>query len=294
MTSQTVWSQLTLVGNYILESPLRIGNGTTGTVLDSEGRPYIPGSTFRGALRAYLESMLRVVHTPQHDTPQTVTLRGSDGRPVSVTRMVTLCCDSVDKRDDDLNYQGCLTKAIVAKWEADPLLRPILAEALVNNSCQVCRLFGASWLAGRVFVADLPVINSEWRGGFHTRGGLTLSRDRDVAIEGSRYERQAVPSGTAFTFQLVAQNVTPAEQGMILLGLRAFESGMVLLGADRARGFGRGHLAIDWWNCRYVDGDHLIDALLGAETQPFTEVEAEARLNAFVAQLGKSYASPHL
>src|SRR5260370_21453384 len=89
---------------------------------------------------------------------QTLPLRGPDGRPAPVTRLVKLACDSVDKRDDDLNYQGCLTGAIVARWEGDPALRPGFEAALVACSCQVCRLFGAPWLAGRVTLADLRIV----------------------------------------------------------------------------------------------------------------------------------------
>src|SRR5438552_16739215 len=108
------WSRLTIVGDYILESPLRIGTSSDSMALDSSGRPYIPGSSFRGALRAYIESALRGIEDDRHSIRQSVTLRGPDGRAAPVSRIVRLCCESVDKRDDDLNYQGCLNKAIVA------------------------------------------------------------------------------------------------------------------------------------------------------------------------------------
>ncbi|HLY26436.1 MAG TPA: RAMP superfamily CRISPR-associated protein, partial [Aggregatilineales bacterium] len=198
--NNTVWSRLTLVGEYVLESPLRIASepGTEAVVLDGDGRPMIPGSSFRGALRAYLEGLLRALEKDQHVTRQTITLRGPDGRPSPVTRLVKLACDSVDKRDDDLNYQGCLTRAIVERWENDPLLRPGFEEAVLSCSCQVCRLFGAPWLAGRIVASDLRVIPESWPGTFAVRRGATLSRDRDVMIEGSLYRREAVPTGTRF------------------------------------------------------------------------------------------------
>ena len=283
MTSHSFFSRLTLVGDYVLDSPLHIGNGPDGVATDAEDRPLIPGSTFRGALRAYIESVLRGVETDQHTTRQSVTLRGSDGRPVTNTRVVRLACDSTDKRDDDLQYQGCLTRAIVTRWESDPVLRPKLDSALADCTCQICRLFGAPWLAGRVHIADL--VARDWKGSLLRRGGLAISRDRDVMIEGSSYQREAVPPGTSFGFQLVAENVTPVEQGMILLGLRAFEAGLIALGGDRARGLGYGHLAIDWWNCRYVDADHLISTLLGNDPQIFTDSEAETRIDALAAVL---------
>ncbi len=289
MTAQAFFSRLTLVGEYVLDTPLRIGAGpdNAGVALDHDNRPFIPASSFRGALRAYIEAALRGMYAPHQDQRVTVTLRGPDGRPMPTTRTVKVCCDSVDKRDDDAHYQGCLTKAIVAKWEADPVLRPQLDSALIDSTCQVCRLFGAPWLAGRVSVADLRLgDNGSDADAAIMRGGLSINRDTDTAIEGSAYQRQAIPAGLRFTFRLAAENVTPVEQGMILLGLRAFESGMISLGADRARGLGRGRLALDWWNCRYVDTSNLIGALLlGTEPQVFSEVEADARITALAALL---------
>ena len=285
MSAQAFWSRLSLVGDFVLDTPLRVSAQNVGIAADAYGRPIIPGSTFRGALRAYIESVLRGAYDESQNKRQSVTLRGPDGRAAPVSRIVKLCCDSVDKRQDDLNYQGCLTTAIVAKWQADPVLRPNLDSALVDCSCQVCRLFGAPWLAGKVFVADLQA--RDWTGTLQTRAGMAISRDRDTAIEGSQYQRQSVPPGTRFNFQLSAENVSPIEQGLLLLGLRAFEVGLIGLGADRTRGLGYGRLAIDWWNCRYVDADHLIAALLGAEPQVFTDSDADARISALSLLLSK-------
>ncbi len=285
MTFQAFWSRLTLVGDYVLETPLRIGAGADSLALDANARPVIPASSFRGALRAYVESVLRGMDDGRHDARRTITLRGTDGRPVAVQRLVKLCCDSVDKRDDDLNYQGCLTRAIVARWEADPAMRPQLDSALVDCSCQVCRLFGAPWLASRVHVTDLRLVN-DWSGAYAARGGLSISRDTDTAVEGSQYQRQAVPAGTRFSFQLSVENATPAEQGIVLMGLRAFEAGLISLGSDRARGLGRGRLSIDWWNCRSLDTGNLFGALLvGTAPQVFTETDAEARITALADML---------
>jgi CRISPR-associated RAMP protein (TIGR02581 family) len=282
------WSRLGLVGEYVLDSPLRIGAGAEGLALDAAGHPVIPATTFRGALRAYVESVLRGMQNGSHDARRTVMVRGPDGRTTPTQRIVKLCCDSVDKRDDDLNYQGCLTRAIASRWEADPVLRPQLDSALVDCSCQVCRLFGAPWLAGRVHVADLRIADN-WTGTYVTRGGLSISRDADTAIEGSQYQRQAVPAGTRFSFQLAVENASPAEEGIILMGLRAFEAGLISLGADRGRGLGRGRLAIDWWNCRYLDTDNLIGALLvGATPRVFTDTDAEARISALADMLRAS------
>jgi CRISPR-associated RAMP protein (TIGR02581 family) len=280
MTLQNFWSRLTLVGDYTLDTPLRIGAGADNVAQDAEGRPIIPATSFRGALRAYVESVLRGMDDERHHVRHMVTLRGPDGRPNAVQRLVKVCCESVDKRDDDVNYQGCLTRAIVTRWESDQALRPQLDSALIDCSCEVCRLFGAPWLASRVHIADLRIVNG-WSGTYGTLGGLAISRDTDTMIDGSQYRRQVVPAGTRFGVQVTVENASPAEQGMILIGLRAFEAGLISLGADRARGLGRGRLSIDWWNCRYLDTSNVIGALLvGTTPQIFTETDAEARISA--------------
>jgi CRISPR/Cas system CSM-associated protein Csm3 (group 7 of RAMP superfamily) len=276
------WSRLTLLGEYALESPLRIASAgdSESVALDNDGRPIIPANSFRGALRAYLEGMLRALEKDQHIRRQSITVRGPDGRPTQIVRTVRLACDSVDKHDDDLNYQGCLTGAIVSRWADDPVLRPGFDAALVSCSCQVCRMFGAPWLAGRVSIADLRVIPESWPGTYSVRRGVTLSRDRDVMIEGGVYSREVVPTGARFTFQLQAQDLTPAEQGLVLLGLRGFENGQIALGADRSRGLGRGRLALDWDRSHYADADQLIPSMLGKNMPTFGEADAEGRIAA--------------
>src|SRR5262245_48022713 len=90
------WSRLILVGTITLESPLRIGAGEGQIALDAAGVPYLPGSTLRGALRTYIESALRGMTKPSWRGQYSVTLRGLDGRPATVSRMVALSCDSTD------------------------------------------------------------------------------------------------------------------------------------------------------------------------------------------------------
>jgi CRISPR-associated RAMP protein (TIGR02581 family) len=280
----SAWSRLVLVGTYTLEAPLRIGNEAGELLLDANNQPMIPGSTMRGALRTYIESALRSMTDTSHNLQQTLSVRGPDNRTIQTVRTVAICCDSVDKRDDDLNYQGCLTTAIVKKWEADPIIRPVLDSALIDCTCHVCRLFGANWIAGRVFVSDLHVVNGALVPVLQTRGGIALSRDRDIKLKGREYQRQIVPAGTRFSFQLVAENTTIEEQGILLLGLRGLINGWISIGADRSHGFGRGRLALDWANSRIMD----VTTLLGNPSgdQPFTENDAESRLLELANWLG--------
>jgi CRISPR/Cas system CSM-associated protein Csm3 (group 7 of RAMP superfamily) len=267
LSTDQPWSRLDLAGEFVLDTPLRIAADISGNPLcDASGQPIIPATTFRGVLRAYIESILRSLNADIPPTIRHLTVTGSDGKPQDVVRFVALCCDSTDKHPDDALYQGCLTEAIIARWRADMQLRPSLDRMIAVCSCMACRLFGTSWLAGRVRVDPLTTTESSWEGDFVPVG---------------KKKRPAVPAGTRFRFHLSVENATFAEQGLILLGLDGFENGRLALGAERSRGLGQGHLALDWWNCRYLDAGGVIGALLGGEAPAaFTEVDVEARFQA--------------
>ncbi len=261
------WSRLDLAGEYVLETPLRIAGGANGLPLcDSAGCPIIPATTFRGVLRAYVESILRSLNADIPLAIRHLTVTGSDGKPRPLIRYVALCCDSTDKRADDDAYQGCLTEAIVARWRTDPRVRPEFDRALVACTCTACRLFGTPWLAGRVRIAPLLLVESSWDGEF---------------VPAGKKNRPAVPAGARFHFHLTVECATFAEQGLILLGLSGFENGRLALGAEQSYGLGQGRAALDWWNCRYLAAAGVSGTLLGGEPPAsFSEIDAEARIQA--------------
>ena len=277
---RAAWSRLELAGDYVMDSAFRIGAGDNDVLLDRDGRPYIPGSTLRGALRAYTESFLRAMDSDALTEVREVLISGTQGNSIPMLRRVALCCDSVDRPVNSTSYQGCLTEGIVALWRADPLLQSTLNDALTACTCHTCRVFGAPWLAAKIVVADMP-LRGTWNGLYEARGGLALSRDAGVTIHGSPYTRRALPARLRFTFRLVMEDADFAEQGMVLLGLRALELGWVPLGADRARGLGQGHLELNWAACRYLDATSLVQTLLLKQAAPFSGQDAEVRIAAF-------------
>jgi CRISPR-associated RAMP protein (TIGR02581 family) len=278
--SPAAWSRLELYGEWVADSAFRIGDGSPdGVAFDLADLPFIPAGSLRGALRTHCESMLRAMDSDAMQVIQEIQITGTNNKPVPMLRRVGLACDSVDKPANSLNYQGCLTEAIVQLWAKDPLVA--LDQAVPACACLACRVFGASWLRGKLHLSDLPLIPDSWDESDMLRGGITLNRDTGTRIPGQNYERRALPPGVRFTLRLILENATLEEQGMVLLGLRAFELGWIALGADRARGLGWGHLEIDWWNCRYADQETWIEALLFKEPLPFTEEDAEARIAIF-------------
>ena len=272
-------NRLWLPGRLRLETALRVGTGRSTeavgvdlpVVKDFYDRPYIPGSSFKGALRAYIESVLRG-------------LQERLGRK-------DLACLSVSKPDSP-DYEGCLTQSKVNNMKEEFRDNPqALEQAFWEGSCWVCRVFGAPWLASKVWVRDLTVDEETWPERYEQRDGVAIDRDTGTAAEGFKYEFEAVPPGVVFNFEFLAENASPAEQGLLLLALRGFEEGHVMLGGGRSRGLGRVRLEIDWDGSEYVDEAILLDYLLGTVEKESLRAFADedfrrSRLEEFLKEAG--------
>lgn len=248
---------------------------------DTLGKPYIPGSSFKGALRSYVESVLR---TLQDRTD---------------LRDRNLACLSVGKPDDrpqdEAQQHICLTQQEVSilkaiapgDWAASPRLPAALKrrlpdvekvkvliqnnsrEAIVDDtlrdlSCWTCRVFGAPWLAAKALVRDL-MSSEELAWPVELRTGVAIDRDAGRAYPGQLYDLEVLPAGVTFDLHILVENASPAELGLLWLGISAFERGEVPLGGARSRGLGWCSLSPNWERSRYIEQDNLIDFLFSPE-----------------------------
>jgi CRISPR-associated RAMP protein (TIGR02581 family) len=197
---------------------------------DLQGRPYIPGSSFKGAYRAHLEKLLR----------------GLDE---------TLACPSTSRSEGLNRLPGCLTKDDVDSLKHDVQYRydaAALSHELICRSCWTCSVLGAPWLASKVLVRDLTVIPVTWFDHYQVRDGVAIDRDTETAAEGLKYDFEAVPAGTEFRFEMVVENASDPELGLVLLGLREFSEGYVPLGGAASRGLGDVRLDLNWEQSEWV------------------------------------------
>jgi CRISPR-associated protein Csm3 len=250
-------SRLRLRGQLRFDSAHRIG-AERSLAVDApdlpvlrtvDGRPYIPGSSFKGAWRAYTEAVLRALQAQ----PGVV-----DGN---------LACLAVNKPaqrpNPDPDEGRCLTQAEVRSYKQDLKIDPPALDRLLREkSCWTCRIFGNSWLSSKVMVKDL-MIHEESFLRTEIRDGVAIDRDSGRAAHGFKYRFEAVPVGAGFDLEILAENASPAELGVIALGLKAFERGDVLLGGAKSRGLGWCHLEPDWEASQYVSADQLLDSLFG-------------------------------
>jgi len=220
-------NRVTLRGTLVTQTALRIGAGratsVTGTdlpvVRDTLGKPYIPGSSFKGALRAYVESLVRSVNPS----------RKAACNPVKKEEW---CLESVESMTDD---------------------------KVVTGTCLVCNVFGSPWLASKVSIRDLQVGEEIWFGQFEVRNGVAIDRDTETAADKKLYDFEVVPAGTRFDCEIVIENASDWELGLVMLGLRPFERGEAALGGGRSRGLGV--VKIDWQSRTQIND--LLDYIAG-------------------------------
>ncbi len=274
-------SRLGLIGSLRLETSLRIGAGQgnfvggsadINVVKDASGAPYIPGSSFKGVLRSHVEAVLRTIDPSLACLCVTELKNERDGCPT--TRDSKYLRDEVEKLQEGIKRGNKPTDA--------------LDRFYFENSCLVCRVFGSPWLASKVLVRDI-MVTEDWLGRYQYRNGVAIDRDTETASENKLYTFEVVPAGMAFECEIIIENGTSEEQGMVLLGLKAFEFGQMHLGGARSRGLGRVTLRWDWERCYEVDGNDrtgLLDYLFGGRGRHLNKASSDDKIDAFRKSLG--------
>ena len=236
----TFKNRLEITGTLVTVTALRVSAGRStepiGTDLpvikDAFGRPLIPGSSFKGALRSRLESFLRGI-------------LGSDRKLVANPAIEEEW--SIDKHE---------IKQFKELYQNDQELTNIILE----NTDLASHLFGSPWLASKFQVRDLTVLPDKWFGQYQERDGVAIDRDTETAANGKLYDFQVVPAATPFEFRAIVENAKPWELGLLMIGLHQFETEQVPLGGGRSRGLGVVRLAIE--QLRWFDAEGNPDKLI--------------------------------
>jgi CRISPR-associated protein Csm3 len=219
-------NRYSLDARLVCETALHVGASTGGddfqgsdlpVAKDGKGRPYIPGSSLRGALRAGLESLLR-----------------------GLDRADTRVCDPFE-RDEHHADRSCSERTNAKRQTlksagSEPISEAAAFDLAWEESCEICRLFGQLFLASRVRISDFSMVSTDSR--TYVRDGVGLDRDLRTAAQGILYNFEAVPAGTGFGLRLEVENAEPHEIGLVLTGLDLFGQGALSVGGKSARGLG--------------------------------------------------------
>jgi len=206
-------------GRLLMQSALHVGTGrgssqTDATVLrHRDGRPFIPGSSLKGALRSHLERLAQA--------------------PSLAQKGATSCLLYADDPDKTTG-PACPTPGwIDAGKDATQA-----TEDEFSSLCHTCTLFGSPILAGKVRIPDLDVIEGTYPGGLEIRDGVGIDRDRGKAVDGVKFDYEVVPSDTALAFALTVENPDSVELGLLAAGIREMQRGHLAVGGKTTRGLG--------------------------------------------------------
>ncbi|WP_129678066.1 CRISPR-associated RAMP protein Csx7 [Candidatus Chloroploca sp. Khr17] len=261
-TSESPYSFAVLRNQYIVRGTLtaltglRIGAGRSSEVggsdlpvlRDARGRPFLPGASLKGALRARVEALIASVRPEQVRD-----LEGMQAHQQEIAKKKQV------KQDD-----ASLSAQI---WAASTLIE---------------LTFGAQWTASRIFVKDALVDESLWFGQFEVRNGVGIDRDTETAGTGLLYDYEVVPAGTRFDFALTMENAEPWQLGMLTLALKPWERGEVQIGGFRSRGLGHVNLEIAEAVYRELNSvDDLLDMLDPRGGSSVTEAQVTMWRDAF-------------
>jgi len=251
-------NRLEITGTLTTVTALHIGVGRSTEPIGSDlpvlkdalGRPLIPGSSLKGALRSRLESFLRGIDPALARDPSELT--GSEQ-----VRVVNQIKNTY--KDDDAT----------------------LTQKLIEATDWVSQVFGSPWLAGKVQIRDLPVVREAWFGQYQERDGVAIDRDTETAAEGKLYDFQVVPANTPFQFHAVVENAEEWELGLLAIGLHQLETEQISLGGGRSRGLGVVRLEIGavYWFDSEGDPRRLLtylQELVAGERHPLSPEEAAA------------------
>lgn len=207
-----------LKGKVVLDTALHIGSGQSSFetdahfIKDAHGKPYIPGSSFKGVLRSTVERI-----APTISSLKTCSLVDEAD------------CATVNKKKTD-QFKARLK----GNEKGDPF----------ELICDTCKLFGSTVVASKVKIPDL-YISEPYIEIFEKRDGVGIDRDTETAAEGAKFDYEVVPSQTEFDFEMIGENLDIRDKFLLALGLGEMQSGIVSLGGNRSRGLGAFKLVID-------------------------------------------------
>ncbi len=244
-------------GNLHLQGAMHIGSGRSDEEVDSvfactsDNRPYIPGSSIRGALRSHTERILLSIRKPS-------CLLFSDStfeNPVMETKCLTA------QKPDEL-----------AEIEQDELYENIMANP--DLLCDTCKVYGSPHFASRVKIPD--AIRAE-QTPLNKRFNTGINRETGTVASGVLFSMNVVEKGNAFPFKLIAENMEPLTLGVLAIGLLEMMSGEFWIGAKAATGLGQCKLELSSVKYFGDDGVPLRQHILATtETEKFTVIPQNA------------------
>lgn len=213
-------------GKLVLKTGLHIGGGqNVFSISDSpvirtpDGKPFIPGSSFKGAFRSTVEKLAPVAGLWSCGLIEGL---------VEVDGQQKECIGVQGKAQNDFNKARN-----DANWNETNLI-----ERLNDKLCDTCKLFGSPYTASRINFGDLYT-DEDTEGLVQVRDGVAIDRDSERAVDNLLYNYEVVASTLAFNLQITLEDPTDTDLRLTCLGLAEFRNGFGYVGGKRSRGLGQ-------------------------------------------------------
>jgi CRISPR-associated RAMP protein (TIGR02581 family) len=215
------YNRLRVEADLLAETGLHVGAGedsfsptvANGSVLrDVTGNPYIPGSSLKGVLRAFLAS----IYNAEYEKTEDGLLAGLSKADARKSKCLEL------KKENGVGLQNSEEE--------------LLAHYIETESSIIHRLFGSQLAAGKVKLSDAypkQAVETDFR------KGNAIDRDTHTTAQGMLFDTEFIPAGTVFSFRLDAENLTSDESETLIQLLDYFAEGGILVGGRSRAGLGR-------------------------------------------------------
>ncbi len=246
-------SRYRITGRLVMDTALHIGGGRelstitdSPVVRDAAGRPFIPGSSMKGAFRAAVERLAPVLRLASCQLAEGSTNCASTDP--DLRKAYEAVREQLGRRlRQNQETREAMERLRRLNWVEESardqswrLSEDHLLDLLAEHLCQTCQTFGSVHLASAVLFHDLPL--EQWYGLTQVRDGVGIDRDSERAREQIKFDYEVVPPQTIFHFGLTLENPLPRDLQLVCVGLQEFIGGMVPVGGIRTRGLGQCHL----------------------------------------------------
>ncbi|MCL2426606.1 MAG: CRISPR-associated RAMP protein Csx7 [Oscillospiraceae bacterium] len=210
------------------EDSFKPGTVKGSCVKDAYGRPYIPGSSLKGSLRAFLSSLPdELINGNGNDKSVNSAIEGK----LAKSKVEEKFGKKEDREKAVIEAKARNQEAYSAKEDGE-----ILAELIVADSTIVERLFGSKVMAGKVKIADATLVDDATS--TEVRNGVAIDRDTRTARDSALFDTEVVPTGTLFHFNVSAENLKPDEAELFGKLMEYFADGNITIGGRIRAGLG--------------------------------------------------------
>jgi CRISPR-associated RAMP protein (TIGR02581 family) len=218
-------------GKLVMLTAFHIGGGRvtlsssdSPVVLTPEQLPFIPGSSFKGALRSTIEKLVPSLPSEAELTScGLIEPHEGEEKPKSEKPL----CPTVRQRD--ITQERRRERSGDAEKNRAQVLEQL---------CNTCQLFGSPFAAARVNIGDLYMSSKDWNGVIQIRDGVAIDRDSEKAKDRLKYDFEVVPASATFDLTITLENATNEDLQLLCMGMSEFVHGFGFIGGKRSRGLG--------------------------------------------------------